>query len=115
MPRLILFIASLFVITTVQAEIFIQYKKEKFFDRYIFNGENQIIERNASLVSPSGITYNTKQRFIIVDDTTLEYIPFSSSPGALNYMQEICEKEGMKLAPEPRLGLESRKISMRIS
>jgi len=91
----------------------IKYEKEKFIDKSWFENGKQIIERSALLTSPNGKIYTTRQSFIVIDHNTLEYIPNSSSLDTLKYIQEICEKEGMKPAPEPIAGLSYQRISMK--
>lgn len=111
--RLIFILSVLFINISAQAEMIVKYEKEGFLDRSWYENGNQMIERNATLISPNGKMYITKQNFIVIDQDTLEYIPYSSSPDTLKYIQETCEKDGMKPAPEPIAGLGHQRISMR--
>lgn len=111
-----IFVFSIFLImNSAQSEILIKYNKEGFIDRSWFENEKQIIERNAFSTSSSGRIYTTKQKFIVIDRNTLEYVPNSSSPETLKYIQDICEKAGMKPAPEPRSAFAYQRMSMKVS
>ncbi|WP_353173061.1 hypothetical protein [Acinetobacter rudis] len=74
---------------SAQSEILIKYNKEGFIDRSWFENEKQIIERNAFSTSSSGTIYTTKQKFIVIDRNTLEYVPNSSSPETLKYTRYL--------------------------
>lgn len=98
-----------------QAEMIMKYEKEGFTDKSWFENDKQFIERSSVLTSPNGKTYITRQRFIVINSNTIEYVPQSSSPDTLKYIQEICEKEGMRPASEPIVGLGTQRMSMRSS
>lgn len=111
-----IFVFSIFsIMNSAQSEILIKYNKEGFIDRSWFENEKQIIERSAFSTSSSGRIYKTKQKFIVIDRNTLEYVPNSSSPETLKYIQDICEKAGMKPAPEPRSAFAYQRMSMKVS
>lgn len=111
-----IFVFSIFLImNSAQSEMLIKYNKEGFIDRSWFENEKQIIERSAFSTSSSGRIYKTKQKFIVIDRNTLEYVPNSSSPETLKYIQDICEKAGMKPAPEPRSAFAYQRMSMKVS
>ncbi|MFW1637091.1 MULTISPECIES: hypothetical protein [Acinetobacter] len=107
------FISIFFINISVHAEMIMKYENEGFIDKSWFENEKQIIERSASLTSPSGKLYTTRQRFIVIDHNTIEYIPDSSSLDTLKYIQEICGKDGLKPAPEPIEGLGYQRLGMR--
>jgi hypothetical protein len=107
------FISIFFINISSYAEMIMKYENERFIDKSWFENGKQIIERSASLTSPSGKLYTTRQRFIVIDHNTIEYIPNSSSLDTLKYIQEICEKHGLKPAPEPIESLSYQRLGMR--
>jgi len=66
-----------------------------YTDVITFNSSGEkIIERNAQLTAPSGKIYNTQQKFIELRKNKLFYIPNSSTPETLKYINDICSKNG---------------------
>lgn len=113
--KLIFTFSIFFMSILAQAEMIMKYEKEGFTDKSWFENDKQFIERSSVLTSPNGKTYITRQRFIVINSNTIEYVPQSSSPDTLKYIQEICEKEGMRPASESIVGLGTQRMSMRSS